>query len=298
MINDCRYVYFLIWGHGYRYNKEILDILRQEPSFTILRIQDYTAKSIRKFVHGVYSHDYAPFHHLRLKTSYLLRTPNEVRIVFLINTDVHERFFGSGDYHHIECEHVKNIKENIRNLFNPRHQGVRTEDHVIHASDNEQQVENLMRIIGIKDGLDYFKRNSEMPIHVPYYLEPPKAISLKAIKVQKIFCRIVEGTKTQFYTRICPLQDSPHYRFLTEGCGSYGRYIETFLGGPLTVDYSEARFRKIASSLKYLEEPFLDHYILLQKTDSTSRYVVVDGLHRICVLKRNGLESITAAVLS
>ena len=52
-----RYGYFLIWGNGIKYKKEIIEIIRKEKYINIIRIQNYKPKNIKKFVKDIYSYD-------------------------------------------------------------------------------------------------------------------------------------------------------------------------------------------------------------------------------------------------
>ena len=152
-----RYDYFLIWGNGLPYQNEILDILRDAESIEIIRLTSYKPKNIAKLVRAIYSYDYAPLQHLRAKTRYLLETIPEVLFIFVLNRDARERYVCTGAFRHVECANIKSIKEEIRNRFNPRKEGKRTEEHVIHASDNESQVDHILKYLGVKAGVSYLK---------------------------------------------------------------------------------------------------------------------------------------------
>ena len=86
-----QYGYFLIWGHGLRYRKKILRMIRKRNFISILRILYYKPKSIKRFVKMIYSCDYAPFWHLEGKTRYLLNTKPEVVFIFFCNKKPKEK---------------------------------------------------------------------------------------------------------------------------------------------------------------------------------------------------------------
>ena len=65
-----RYAYFLIWGNGLQYKKEIINLLRNAEFIEILRIMKYRPKSVDHLVNAIYSYDYAPIQHLKGKTQY------------------------------------------------------------------------------------------------------------------------------------------------------------------------------------------------------------------------------------
>ena len=72
LLKQNPYGYFLIWGHGLQYQKEILGIIKKQNFLTIKRISYYEPKDIKHFVKIIYSYDYAPFWHLKAKTKYKL----------------------------------------------------------------------------------------------------------------------------------------------------------------------------------------------------------------------------------
>jgi len=279
-----RYGYFLIWGHGIQLVEDILNILRSHKNIEILRIQEHIPKNIANFVRTVYSYDYAPFHHLKSKTKYLLNTPNKVLLIFIKNKNAQERFFGENDFRHLECEYIKSIKEEIRNKYNPRKDGKRTENHVIHASDNESQVDFILKKIGIKEGIRLFAQNKEALVPMPYYLPPLKKFTIKEVNIENILCKILYGTKNKFHKRLLPVEETPHYRFLKGELAGYIEYLKTFLYGPLSCDYYPQRLSALCEDFKYLESPYETDYIITKKMGN-NRYVILDGVHRASILK-------------
>ena len=187
LLKKTRYDYFLIWGNGIQYKHAILDIIRRQPSIHIVKIQNHIPNSIPKFVKTIYSYDYAPLQHLKAKTNYLLKTDPDVMFIFVHNQDVQEVYRGKGAFRHIECEQITIIKKEIRDKFNPRQNGKRTEEHVIHASDNESQVDHILRYLGYKTGLNLFKHVPNPLLTLPYYLGKFDKFSIQRINASQLY---------------------------------------------------------------------------------------------------------------
>ena len=148
-----RYDYFLIWGHGLPHQEQILEMIQADPALKIIDIRPFRPRDLPRFVNEIYSCDYAPREHLKAKTEYLLTLPiNDVVVIFVLNTDVQEVMRGEGAFRHPECDRIKRIKDAIRNRFNPRVDGKRSEWHVVHASDSEAQTSRLFRYLQFVGG--------------------------------------------------------------------------------------------------------------------------------------------------
>ena len=293
-----RFDYFLIWGHGMQYKDEILAILRQYPSLEIVRLEQHRPKSIARFVRQVYSYDYAPFEHLRAKTRYLLSTPPDLLVIFALNSDAREITRGRGAFRHLECERTKALKEDIRDRFNPRREdGRRTEDHVIHASDNESQVDHMLKLLGHKEGLGFLQRVPNRVVDAPYYLRRFTRYTIRCVSTDQLRCHIWAGPSEQRVKSMVKLEDTPQFKCLCGDAAVYQQYLDAYLGRALTQDYSVDNLQRLAAELDYLSAPYESSYILAAPSDEDT-LVIQDGVHRACVLRWRGLECFPVAVLA
>jgi hypothetical protein len=291
-----RYDYFLIWGNGLQCKKEIISIVRNARFIKILKIMNHRPKSIAKLVRTIYSYDYAPFHHLKSKTRYLLQIDPDVVFVFIHNENAQEMYRGTGAFRHIECARIKRIKEEIRNKFNPRKNGKRTEEHVIHASDNESQVDHILRYLGFKNGLDYLKNVPNPLLSLPHYLPNFAKFIVRQAHISQLYGTVVRGTRDSFRTKVVELDQMPQFACLTGDVTAYQEYLSEFLGGPLTFDYSVEKLMRLSQNLVYLEEPYTTSYILT-KEFGLNQYLILDGVHRACILKFRNVNQFPIAVM-
>ncbi len=288
--------YFLIWGNGMPHEEEILSAIRSADFLNILRIMRHRPKSIARFVRKVYSYDYAPFQHLRSKTRYLLKTDSCVELIFVRNEAPREISRGQGAFRHVECERIKNLKEEIRNRFNPRRNGKRTEEHVVHASDNESQVDRMLRVVGFKQGIGLLRNVPNPILSLPYYVPRFEAFAIRRVDSSQVYCNILRGTRESYWKEAVQIEETPHYACLTGDTGLYEEYLSTFLGGPLTGDYSIDRLMALSRELAYLKGPYATCYIAAREF-RPGQYLILDGVHRASVLKFRGVNSFAVAVV-
>lgn len=288
---EFRFDYFLIWGHGADSFKEILCDIRKESGFSIKKIIYHKPKSIKKLIDVIYSYDYAPIEHLKSKVNYLESTHNEVIFIVLENKNPNIDLLGEGLFRHEESLTLKELKEAIRNKYNPKKDGGRTEDHVIHGSDNELQTDYILRYLGFSGGINIFNDKNKF-ISCPNYMNQVSNIIIKEINIDSLVCNIATGpNRYDFTIEMTTLQESPHYRGLTEGIDIYKNYIDKFLGGPLTEDYYPEKFIKLSKDFRYLEEGYSDSYVLVKELEG--KFLILDGLHRVSILTSRGIGSLT-----
>lgn len=295
-IANSRYDYFLIWGNGIQYKWEILNILRKKPEIEIVCIKMYNPRSIARFVKDLYSYDYAPFQHLKNKTRYLLKSKPEVLFIFVLNKNPNERIFGEGEFRHIECTHIKKIKEEIRNKYNPQINGKRTEEHVVHATDNESQVDYILKYLGYDEGVNFLKNTPNPLFDMPYFIPKFSEFTIRSINISHVYCNILKGNMNKYWTETQSIEESPQYKCLNGDMNEYESYLSTFLGGPLTANYSVERFLDLAKHLIYLEKEYDNNYVLV-KEFRPHEYLIQDGLHRAAILLYRGVDTIPVAVI-
>ena len=286
--------YFIIWGHGLQFTNQILNIIRAHSHLNIIKVIAHRPKTIKKLVKYVYSYDYAPLNHLKGKTRYLMCTPKQVLFIFAENDSPDEDYFGEGRFRHIESKTIKQFKEEIRNKFNPRENGKRTEHHVIHASDNEKQSHFILKYLGF-NGLDYLKSKTTV-FELPYYFSGSNFFKIKQLLPEHLMCRIAVGNKFNYEIKTVKICESPQYKALFEDKKIYQEYIDNFLGGPLTDDYSLEKYLKLANSFEYLKKPYENKYIATRRLQNGS-YVIADGLHRATIMCYHKVKNFPAAVL-
>lgn len=294
LINQ-RYGYFIIWGHGLQYRDKILEQIREMKSIDILWLQKYNPKNIKKFIKIVYAYCDVPSYHLSAKTDYLLNIPSETFFIFFRNDDSDERYSGEGPFKLLQCILIKKLKEKIRNKYNPKKNGKRTEYHIIHASDNEIQVNFILKHLGYKNGISFLKNKPNDNLLLPLFLPKFDTFKIKKINSSQLFCNILKGNINSFRTKTVKIKKTPHYACLSGNTKLYKNYINKFLGGPLRCDYNIDKFLKLSKSMHYLKHPYNTSYIITEEIEP-NKYLIIDGLHRASILLFNKINSFPVAI--
>jgi len=288
--------YIIIWGHGLKYRDQIIDRIRSQKDLRIIKTVYHRPKTVRCLVNAVYSYDYAPLRHLRSKTRYLMKTPKEALFIFVENHNPNEDFYGKGVFRHFESTTLKRFKEDLRNEFNDRIDGERTEDHVIHASDNELQTHLILQYLGF-EGVQSLRKKHPI-IDVPFYVAQCRKFVIKNVPIEAIVCNIADGDpKNPGKKKNIPIKESPHYAALAGNPGVYEQYLEKFFRMEFSDYYSVERFRSLARSFEYLSPPYGVHYIVVRQTDD-GKFRIIDGLHRAAIMCYKGVLQLNVAVLS
>ncbi len=244
----------------------------------------------------MYSQDYAPLQHLKAKTRYLLNLESTVMLIFVLNKDPHESYFGTGAFRHIECEQIKILKENLRNQFNPKKNGQRTEEHVIHASDNESQTHNILTYLGYKSGINLFETTSNSILSTPHHLPRFNSFLVKMINHTQLFCSLLTGVPRKYQKKTVPINLMPQFLYLMGNKTAYKEYLNTFQGTLLRDYYSLNKLMTLADELDYLEPPHRTDYVTVKEFEP-DKFVVLDGVHRASILVVKGIVRFPVAVV-
>ncbi len=290
-----KYNVFIIWGHGLKNKDAILKIIKDSGFLDIKMEIFYNIKNIARFIRQVYKYDYAPFMHLKNKTNYLLNVEPRAYLIFVFNNDPKEVVVGEGPFMHIECQNLRQIKQKMRDEFNPKGSEEDTQRHIVHASDQEIQVDHLLKYLGFGEGINLLKKIPNPFLSLPYHIKEFSSFKIKKIKFQQLYCRIQEGDAENFSKKICHVNDSPHYKYLAGDKEFYLEYLKTFNGNILKDDHSPQTFDKLFSDAEYLQVPYENSYILTEEI-RPGEYVILDGLHRAAKLLFSNQEALLVAV--
>lgn len=287
--------YIIIWGHGLKYRDQIIDKIRSHKDMRIIRTVHHRPATVRHLVKAVYAYDYAPLGHLKSKTRYLTKTPREALFIFIENRNPNEDFYGKGVFRHFESTTLKRLKEEIRNEFNERIDGERTEDHVIHASDNELQTHLILQYLGF-GGLHSLRKKQHI-LELPFHIRKRGEFVIKNVLIESLVCNIVAGNSDNPHKKKgISISLSPHYLALSGNHFAYQEYIERFFRKQFADYYSPERFKKLADKFEYLAAPYGTHYIAVRQLND-GKFQIIDGLHRAAIMCHKGVSQLAVAVL-
>lgn len=288
----------LIWGHGLPYEAEILDMVRATPALEIIQIVRRKVRNIRWFIQRVYQYDRVPREHLEAKTRYLLSVPRAITGVLLNNRNPQPTCFGEGAFAVTACRRMRELKEAIRNRFNPRlSDGRRSEEHVVHFADGRHQVLHLLRLLGITMDPESLLYGHSSAIVCPSFLPEPTRICLRQLRADTLRCTVLRGNPDKPTRHICRIEDSPHFRFIIGQKADYEQYWKQYGSRWLGTTHSPGDFEKLNMQFDYLCPPHENEYILVHpRPDGT--YVILDGLHRAAILCARGVSEWINAIIT
>ncbi|GAB5442280.1 MAG: hypothetical protein Fues2KO_26290 [Fuerstiella sp.] len=286
----------VVWPHGVRFSEAIVAEIRKNSRFELLKVIRHEPSDLGRFVRAVYSRDYVPFEHLQAKTEYLRGMKPLLDILFVRTSDPEEVVVGEGWYAHVESEVVREFKSRIRDQFNPRKGGKRTEEHVVHVTDHESHTHQLLQLLGIAKGIEYLKGLPNPVIHGPAHLSSFSRFRLKPVPWSSVVASILVGEASGREKALRPVEETPQYRFLMGHTDEYVAYLTKFTGTRLTDGHSVAKFQSLAKSLAYMDPPFHLNPVLAQ-LDKNGVYRIVDGVHRAAILRYQGVSQLLLAVV-
>ncbi len=129
-----------------------------------------------------------------------------------------------------------------------------------------------------------------------------KAYLICRTALDSMYARIVVSQKDgKVRHRLVPLTDTPHFSYLRGETGRYREYLETFgLSVGYRAEHSVADFERLRSmATSYLEGDNSSEFIVCEKVKTllNVRNVILDGVHRACLLLHQGVREVPVAFL-
>lgn len=298
-----RFDFFTIWPNGFNHTDDILQILRDEKDIEIIFIQRKKFTNMRDFVFKLYGCDSVPISHLESKLHYLYKSTPEVINIFVKNYNPQEVFVGTPPFRKIQCEYIVKIKNKIRNQYNPRHldptfhipplnAGV-SHEHVIHASDYEEQVDYYLKMLGIKKGISYLENDDDgLAFRKPYHLKRPDRYSFRRIPISSLLANILVDVDGQTTSKLMPIEETPHYKFLRNENKSYQNYLRKYQYTYLLDDHSEKRFMELCS----LSTEEIEQISPVIVKPFGEKYIILDGVHRAAIYLYKESKKISSVI--
>lgn len=287
---------FIIWGNGTKYIEDILKIIRNNTNISIRKIFKKQNINLQKTIQHIYALDEYSKEHIASKTNYLLTCPNEFYIIIVFNKDTIYKEKPNG---HKYLYHETMIKWKVRLLYNPRIKNVNidgkltnenienaaiqkfwipeiTQNHVIHSTDSEKELEHIIKLVNInlKDSKDYLlnRVNLDLPIN--------------QININNILANTCEKDEI-------PIQETPHFKYLLGQKEQYKNYILKYLGTVIKDDHLPDKYDELINNFEYGK--IFDNkpsFAIVKKTKKSNKYVLLDGVHRVAILKKMGVDSV------
>ena len=198
------------------------------------------------------------------------------------------------------------IKWKIRLLFNPRSKNIDiskvltnenlekaiiqkfwipeiSQDHVIHASDSEAEFNHILKAfnLDLKKSKDYF--HNIFPSNLP----------ILKVEINSLLANTCEEQEIQ-------IENTPHFKYLLGEKEQYRNYILKYLGTIIKDDHLPEKYDLLIQNFNYgkLVKNMPSYIIVKNHPKLKNKYIIIDGLHRACILKKNKNEIINVYLTS
>ena len=134
------------------------------------------------------------------------------------------------------------------------------------------------------NSLIYYKKFDNLNIEMPWHLSSEFSNArIKIININSLRCCIINE-------RIMSIEETPHFQYLQGNKKNYIDYVNKNIGIHLQQDHYPLSFDKL---IKNFDKNYCDHsskksYIIINSNNE-----VMDGVHRVAILKNIGEEVIT-----
>lgn len=294
------YHFFIVWSNGFYAINEILEIIRRDENLEIITIKKRQVKNIRKFVFNLYACDTVPIHHLKLKLQYLYDLPQEYISVFAKNYNPQDEISGKGNFRKTQDKYIVKVKNHIRNLYNPRHEdpsfhifpldkGV-SHEHVIHASDSEDQVDYFLKLLGHKQGIKYLDNENCLLFEKPYHIKKTDNYTFRQVPIKNLFASIHTSNNRKADKKI---KDTPQFLGLTDA-RVYESYLLNYQFSKLCDDYSLEKLL----TMKTIDKAKIRQLPPIIVKPTGEYFIILDGVHRAAITLYNNFERIHCVVLN
>ena len=271
--------------------------------FDVFRIISLPSSSLGRVIRTTYPFNILHIRHIYMKTRYIHKNTlnNEITILLARTSHFRSSLVNSSiKSHYLENSYVKHHKNVIRSLFNNKLlSGTNTHDHVIHATDNEGDVLDLIKEI---DWFFFYKLVSsrkscndiynldalEDGAESLYLSNSSRSFEVDIDDLSSFKCRVFEGPRHNPYSQLTNITQSPHYRFLLGHTEEYINYLSCYLGTGLRSFYSVDKYTDLINAFESTDFP----PIILKK--NATHVCIVDGLHRasISLFKSQPLKAV------
>ena len=269
--------YFVIFPNAHDKLDDVLQILQRYDDVELVYLTEYHPVDMIEFVEDIYASDTVPWEHLKAKTQYIQGLGHKCFIGLMKNHAPEEKLVGEGLYAHIQCMLINRFKWQVREKLNPRYNGERSEEHVIHCSDYESQVYDFWgrrKLRRIEDFLGSPCDTVDLPWHLPsitdYEITHGDVSTLDVWEMQK------KGRNKRV-----PIRDSIYYKYVLGEKEPYTVYWDTFKATRLNEDKSPSAYDKTIDTFD--EEKA--GYVVVRDG------VILDGNHRASILISKGVTS-------
>tara|TARA_Y100000389_G_scaffold96808_1_gene93514 strand:+ start:7545 stop:8957 length:1413 start_codon:yes stop_codon:yes gene_type:complete len=282
--NSCEDAFFglIVWGHGLQHLVAIFEMLHKSIVCQVMCVNKIKPTNLEKFIQILYSEDLSSgshemHSHIKKKTEYLKRTPQECVFILFKKKDMNIVSEFDND--------IVDFKWDVRSKFNPKSKSQRacgrlpqgvTHNHVIHGIDRPGECDAICKYITGHDP-KYFEHDYTGLVNIPKRMRLKHNSKKIVIPISKIRASIIGQGKI-------PLNITPQYKFICGEEEEYNKYYMTYCGTNFTDGHSSACFRRTLANFNPKAYPYDDKKYILVSSAKNGTWNIMDGVHRASAL--------------
>ena len=202
-----------MWGHGTPHLHKIVDIIDQHPDVDVLYIKRKDVSDLEKFIQDIYAEEWphVPKEHTLSKTRFLYHVPRDVALILVKNRNPKVRIQENKNplFRMPESETIKDIKNLVRKQYDPNKggrnkiqivSGFNPDQHVLHASDFPEQIQNALNIFEMEDvsyWLEYWEKK-----YNPHQIIRERNNNIKDVLIDDIRMRILNENGAIYSSKV------------------------------------------------------------------------------------------------
>jgi hypothetical protein len=159
-----------------------------------------------------------------------------------------------------------------------------THNHIIHITDSNKECEYLCNVL-LNNSPSFFEDRVSHNIFITWHIPEPKKITIDFINIDHINAKTVRKNNLK-------ITETPHYKYVSGHKTSYNEYYNKYCGVQLQDNHSTLQFDNLIKNFKPEQYNFEEKRLIIVNNNLK----ILDGLHRVCLLKKANITKIKVAI--
>ena len=304
--NNCKLNYknittmynsIIVWGHGLEYILDILNTINNSINCTILNIKRGNINNYENFIKNIYKLEMVNSNHIFNKTQYLKSVKNEYFHILIKNYGSNIKEYGEGTFKVWADVNLVNLKWKLREMYNPKFKDSNLQpsknlspgishNHIIHVTDSNEECLNVTKFL-LNRKHDEFEDKIINSLFFPWHIPISKNIQIKKINIDKLTIRLANEHNNY------KLIESPHYKYICNDKIPYINYYSKYMGIYLQDNHTPQQFDKLIENFNPNTYNSEENRLII----INNKFLVLDGLHRLSILKKNKINEINVLII-
>lgn len=287
----------IVWGHGLEYILDILNTINNSINCTILNIKRGDINNYENFIKNIYKLEMVNSGHIFSKTQYLKSVKNEYFHILIKNYGSNIKQYGEGNFKVFADENIVNLKWKLREMYNPKFKDSNLQpsknlspgishNHIIHVTDSNEECLNVTKFLLNRKPYE-FEDKIINSLFFPWHITISKTIQIKKINIDKLTVRLANDHNNY------KLIETPHYKYSCNDKIPFINYYTKYMGSYLQDNHTPQQFDKLIENFNPNTYNLEENRLII----INNKFIVLDGLHRLSILKKNKINDINVLII-